>query len=64
MGISRKSSHKARKTYVSTLFDADVNLDTIRETVGHTDERTTLHSYCYDRRSEDEKLRQFERAFM
>ena len=64
LGIERKSSHKARKTYVSTLFDADVNLDTIRETVGHTDERTTLHSYCYDRRSEDEKLRQFERAFM
>ena len=43
---------------------SEKNLDTIRETVGHTDERTTLHSYCYDRRSEDEKLRQFERAFM
>ena len=52
----RKSSHKARKTYVSTLIDAGVNINTIRQVVGHVDERTTLHNYTFDRSSEEEKL--------
>ena len=56
MKISPKSSHKARKTFVSTLLDADVNLNSVREYVGHTDERTTLRNYCFDRSTEEEKL--------
>ncbi len=62
MGTIKKSSHKARKTFVSTLFDAKVNVNTIRQIVGHTDERTTLNNYCYDRRNKDEKFRQIENA--
>lgn len=51
----RKSTHKARKTYISTLIDAGVNINTVRQTVGHVDELTTLHSYIYDRSGDEEK---------
>ena len=62
LGIVQKSSHKSRKTYISTLYDAGVNINSIREFVGHADEQTTLHNYCYDRKSQQEKLDQIEKA--
>ncbi len=62
IGTVRKSSHKSRKTYVSSLLDAGVNVNTIRENVGHCDERTTFNCYCYDRSTEIEKKEQFENA--
>lgn len=55
LGIINKSSHKARKTFISTLLDNQVNINTVRELVGHVDERTTLNSYCYDRRTDQHK---------
>ncbi|MDO5423173.1 MAG: hypothetical protein Q4F41_05550 [Eubacteriales bacterium] len=57
-------SHKARKTFISALIDANLNLNTIRKIVGHADERTTLANYCFDRHSEDEKRLTIERALM
>lgn len=63
LGIDYKSSHKARKTYISTLIDGDVNINTIREMVGHADERTTLGSYCYDRDSVKERIAKVEESF-
>lgn len=62
IGIKLKSSHKARKTYISTLFDAGVNINTIRELAGHTDEQTTLHNYCFDRRDKAERAALIEKA--
>lgn len=62
IGTVRKSSHKSRKTYVSSLLDAGVNINTIRENVGYCDERTTFNCYCYDRSTEIEKKEQFENA--
>lgn len=53
-GIPNKSSHKARKTYISTLIDSQVNINTICQQVGHRDPRTTYRSYCYDRSTSDE----------
>lgn len=47
-GIVAKSNHKIRKTYISSLFDLGVNINTIREQAGHEDERTSLHNYCFD----------------
>lgn len=57
-GITPKSSHKARKTYISTLLAEGVNINTVRQMVGHADERTTYNSYCFDRcdKSEREEL--------
>lgn len=56
LGFDPKSSHKARKTFISTLIDAGVNINTIREIVGHNDERTTYNSYCFDRSDKSDRL--------
>jgi len=37
-------------------------LDTVREMVGHADERTTLQSYHFDRSTEDERVLKMEEA--
>lgn len=57
LGFFKKSSHKARKTVISSLIDAGLNINTIREIAGHTDERTTYNSYCYDRSSDETRKR-------
>lgn len=62
IGIVHKSSHKSRKTYISSLIDGQININTIREMVGHADERTTYSSYCFDRHTEQEKRMQIEQA--
>jgi integrase len=62
LGIENKSSHKARKTYISALIDGNVNINTIRELVGHADERTTYSSYVFDRSTDEEKKQGIEEA--
>ncbi|MBR3706620.1 MAG: tyrosine-type recombinase/integrase [Firmicutes bacterium] len=57
-----KSSHKTRKTYISALIDGGVNINTIREMVGHADERTTFGNYCYDRTEKSERVKLIEKA--
>lgn len=52
MNIGRKSSHKIRKTYISSLFDSGLNINKIREMAGHEDERTSLNNYCFDRKAD------------
>ncbi|MCI7145283.1 MAG: site-specific integrase [Clostridiales bacterium] len=62
LGIEQKSSHKARKTYISKLLDASVNSNTVREVVGHADEHTTLNNYHFDLKTKDERVQQIEAA--
>lgn len=62
LGIIHKSSHKSRKTYISALIDGHVNINTIREMVGHADERTTFGNYCFDRSTNSEKAQLIENA--
>ncbi len=57
-----KSSHKARKTYISALIDGGVNINEIREMVGHADERTTYNCYCFDRKTREERIQLIEKA--
>lgn len=64
LGIISKSSHKSRKSYVSALYDGNVNINTIRELVGHKDERTTLGCYVYDRNSDSEKKAKIQKALV
>ena len=52
-GITAKSSHKIRKTYISSLFDKGININTIREQAGHEDEQTSLNNYCFDQHTDD-----------
>lgn len=61
-GIIRKSSQKSRKTYISALIDGSVNINTIREMVGHADERTTFGNYCFDRCTDSQKAKLIENA--
>lgn len=63
-GIAHKSSHKSRKTYISALIDGQVNINTIREMVGHADERTTFGNYCFDRNTDLEKANLIENALI
>lgn len=53
--IEERSAHKARKTFVSALLSAGINLNTVRQIVGHMDEKTTLNNYLYDRNTDEEK---------
>ena len=62
IGTVNKSSHKSRKTYISALIDGGVNINAIRELVGHADERTTYNSYCYDRKTKSERVTMIENA--
>ena len=61
-GISDKSMHKIRKSYISSLLDAGININEIRKQVGHEDERTTLHNYCFNRNIESENEKEIEKA--
>lgn len=47
-GINPRSAHKLRKTFISTLIDAGMNIDTVRRIAGHKDESVTLSNYCFD----------------
>ncbi|MCD8131933.1 MAG: site-specific integrase [Lachnospiraceae bacterium] len=65
IGISEKSMHKIRKTYISTLIDSDeININYIREQVGHADARTTYGSYCYNRKSKNLTAQEMEKALV
>lgn len=62
-GIDKKSTHKIRKTYISTLIDENVNINTIRKMVGHQHENTTYKSYCFDRHEKNEIAEHLEKIF-
>lgn len=65
VGISEKGMHKIRKTYISTLIDSeDININYIREQVGHADERTTYGNYCFNRKSKDLTAQSMEKALV
>ena len=48
LGITHRSSHKARKTYVTKLFEAGVNPRTISRITGH-DIGVMMQNYTFDR---------------
>ena len=62
LDIPYRSSHKLRKTYISSLIDAGININTIRSYAGHADEKTTYFNYCFDRAPDAEKKRLLEKA--
>lgn len=53
LGLPVKSTHKIRKTFASRLSTGGVPLDSIRETLGHSNLQTTL-SYIYNPLTEKE----------
>lgn len=64
IGIAEKGCHKARKTNISLLIDGRVNINRIREQVGHASERTTYNNYCFNRMTNSETENLFEKALV
>ncbi len=64
LGILRRSPHKCRKTYISTLLNKGVDADFVREQAGHKDFQTTLNSYTYSTTRNEEKLAQLKDALI
>ena len=65
INITKKSMHKIRKTYISTLIDNEnININYIREQVGHTDERTTYGNYCFNRCPKDLTQAEMEKSLV
>ena len=62
LGISVKRSHKIRKTTISSLLDAGININEVRKFAGHQKESTTLNCYCFNRNTNKEKQKKFEAA--
>ena len=62
IGIAPRSAHKLRKTFISTLIDSGMNIDTVRRLAGHKDEAVTLGNYCFDRSSPEAIRNQLEKA--
>ncbi len=61
LGIQHRSSHKARKTYVSKLLDSGLNLKTVSQTSGHGI-TTMMKHYDFDRSTSDELEARFKAA--
>ena len=62
IGIPQNTPYSGRRTFISSLIDAQVNIRTIQNYVGHNDARTTLNNYCFDRNGREERARQLENA--
>lgn len=62
IGIPRNTAYSGRRTFISSLYDADINIKTIQKYVGHNDAKTTLNNYVYDRASKEKRAEQLENA--
>jgi len=62
VGIPRRSMHKLRKTYGTTLLDSKVAESIIMEQMGHSDIKTTRKYYYYSNQNRAEKLEQLNRV--
>lgn len=60
--LHHRSIHKARKTYGTTLIDADVDDSIVAEQMGHADIETTKKYYYYSNKNEKSKRQQIEKA--
>lgn len=62
LGIKTKRMHSIRRTYISRLFDDNINISTIQQMCGHADKQTTLRNYVYDRCDLSERNAKIEHA--
>jgi hypothetical protein len=61
-GIPRNTPYSGRRTFISSLIDAQVNIKTIQNYVGHKDSRTTYRNYCFDRSDKETRVEQLNNA--
>jgi len=63
IGISKKSAHKMRKTYITQIINNGVDLDTVCKISGHVDLKTTFESYYYSLERKDDVYEKFNNMF-
>lgn len=61
-GVPKNTPYSGRRTFVSSLIDAGINIRTIQDYVGHKDSKTTFNNYCFDRTKKEERAKQLENA--
>ena len=64
IGIYPRSMHKIRKTYGTTLLDANVDESIVIEQMGHSDISCTKKYYYYSNKSTDKKYEQISKAIV
>ena len=57
LGIKPRPMHKCRKTYITTLINANVPESLIIDQVGHTDIKTSKQFYLYNNKTRNEALK-------
>ena len=57
--IPKKSAHKIRKTFISQMIVAGIDLDTVCRVSGHTDISTTFNSYTYSLVKKEDRTETF-----
>lgn len=62
LNLNRRSMHKIRKTYATTLLNYNVDESIIAEQMGHKDIATTLGYYYFSNKNEARKREQINRA--
>lgn len=62
LNIHKRTAHKIRKTYGTTLIDNDVDDSIVAEMMGHKEIGTTKKYYYYSNKSDKTKIEQMERA--
>ncbi|WP_320972484.1 tyrosine-type recombinase/integrase [Enterocloster bolteae] len=62
ININRKSSHKIRKTFISSLIDGGISINEIRKQAGHESEQVTLRCYSFNRRTINENEADIEKT--
>lgn len=62
LGIKRRSPHKGRKTYISTLLNDGFDADFVREQVGHKELQTTLNCYTYSTTRREEQVKKLQKS--
>lgn len=61
-GVTYKSGHKIRKTYVSMLIESGINVKTVAAMAGQHDIKTTFDSYTFNPNPKTEIKKAFEKA--
>ena len=62
LNICKRSTHKIRKTYGTTLINSNVDEAVIINQMGHADIKTTKEYYYFSNRNKQEKVNQINNA--
>lgn len=62
LGMVERSPHDIRRTFISNLLDAGVDIKTVMELAGHEQSSTTYNHYAYSVRKKEERKKVIQNA--